>query len=246
MKDGGWTFISHSHKDIDKVRIIRNELENRGFEPLIFYLKCLNDDDEIEELIKREIEERTWFIYVESENSKNSKWVQTEREYIKTLVGKKVFTIDISKDINEQLHKIAQITKQMKVFIAYSTKDILIYSEIKTKLLEKDMLVLDENSKYANDYAIKTLNNIRTSSREGFVLLILSEDSMKSSYILNEISLTMTEGGKIIVINVGGIEINKSFNFYLVNSPVINVSKEITDSELDKIVNTIMDIVVTD
>ena len=39
MKDGGWTFISHSHKDISQERYIRNELEKRGFEPLMFYLK---------------------------------------------------------------------------------------------------------------------------------------------------------------------------------------------------------------
>lgn len=57
-KDGGWIFISHSHLDIDIVRRIRNKLEDRGFEPLMFFLKCLNDDNEIESLIKREINER--------------------------------------------------------------------------------------------------------------------------------------------------------------------------------------------
>ena len=67
QKDGGWIFISHSHLDIELVRKIRNELEAKGFEPLLFYLKCLNDDSEIEDLIKREINEREWFIYVDSE-----------------------------------------------------------------------------------------------------------------------------------------------------------------------------------
>mgnify|MGYP000774152934 FL=1 len=72
-KDGGWIFISHSHLDIDIVRRIRNKLEDRGFEPLMFFLKCLNDDNEIESLIKREINEREWFIYVESDNAANSR-----------------------------------------------------------------------------------------------------------------------------------------------------------------------------
>ena len=40
-KDGGWIFISHSHLDIDIVRRIRNKLEDRGFEPLMFFLKCI-------------------------------------------------------------------------------------------------------------------------------------------------------------------------------------------------------------
>lgn len=65
-KEGGWVFLSHSHQDINKVRKIRNLLEQRGFEPLLFFLKCLTDDDEIEDLIKREITEREWFIYVVS------------------------------------------------------------------------------------------------------------------------------------------------------------------------------------
>ena len=30
---GGYIFISHSHDDIERVRIIRNELEKFGFEP---------------------------------------------------------------------------------------------------------------------------------------------------------------------------------------------------------------------
>ena len=113
-KDGGWIFISHSHLDIDIVRKIRNKLEDRGFEPLMFFLKCLNDDNEIESLIKREINEREWFIYVESENAAKSRWVQSERAYISQLSGKKVFTINVNDDITEQINN---ITKQLKIFI---------------------------------------------------------------------------------------------------------------------------------
>mgnify|MGYP000410830220 CR=1 FL=1 len=40
-KNGGWIFIFHSHLDIDIVRRIRNKLEDRGFEPLMFFLKCI-------------------------------------------------------------------------------------------------------------------------------------------------------------------------------------------------------------
>ncbi len=28
--EGAWIFVSHSHKDIDKVRFIRNEFEKRN------------------------------------------------------------------------------------------------------------------------------------------------------------------------------------------------------------------------
>ena len=37
-------FISHSHQDIEKVRIIRNVIEETFFyEPILFFLKCLSD-----------------------------------------------------------------------------------------------------------------------------------------------------------------------------------------------------------
>lgn len=241
MKDGGWTFISHSHKDIDKVRLIRNELEKRGFEPLIFYLKCLSDNDEIEDLIKREINERTWFIYVESENSKNSKWVQTERDYIKSLKDKKVFTIDISKDINEQLSQIELITRQMKVFISYSSKDLMIYNKIKSRLLQKDMLILSDLDSISVN-VFETMNNaIIESCRDGFVLLILSKNSIKSKWVEYEIGEAMDNNGKLIIINVGGVDFKESNLYYSLKCyRIINVSEDITESELDEIINVIM------
>ena len=72
---GGYIFLSHSREDIEKVREIRNSLEEEGFEPLCFYLKCLTDDSEIEDLIKREIDAREWFVFANSENSRKSRWV---------------------------------------------------------------------------------------------------------------------------------------------------------------------------
>ena len=47
-----WIFLSHSNKDFAKVRLIRNYLEEHSLRPLMFYLKCLSNDDEINDLIK--------------------------------------------------------------------------------------------------------------------------------------------------------------------------------------------------
>ena len=47
MREGGcWIFLSHSSKDIDKVRLIRNEFEKMGHYPLAFHLRCLSTDTE--------------------------------------------------------------------------------------------------------------------------------------------------------------------------------------------------------
>jgi hypothetical protein len=37
-------FVSYSHRDLKNVRPIRNELERRGRNPLLFFLKCLKDN----------------------------------------------------------------------------------------------------------------------------------------------------------------------------------------------------------
>ncbi len=33
-----WIFVSHSNKDLEAVRRIRNEVENRGANPILFFL----------------------------------------------------------------------------------------------------------------------------------------------------------------------------------------------------------------
>jgi hypothetical protein len=81
MTEGAWIFLSHSHKDFEKVSEVRNVLEGHGHHPLMFFLKCLGDDDEIDGLIRREISARSWFILCESANT-ISKWVQAEVQII--------------------------------------------------------------------------------------------------------------------------------------------------------------------
>lgn len=34
-----WVFLSHSNKDYEKVRIVRNILEEHGFRPLMFFFE---------------------------------------------------------------------------------------------------------------------------------------------------------------------------------------------------------------
>jgi hypothetical protein len=85
MAEGAWIFLSHSHQDFDKVAKVRDYLEARRHHPLMFFLKCLNDSHEIDNLIRREIEARSWFVLCDSANSRISRWVQSEVETIKAL-----------------------------------------------------------------------------------------------------------------------------------------------------------------
>lgn len=92
-----WVFISHSNKDFDKVRLIRNKLEERDYRPLLFYLKCLENQAELEDLIKREIDVRERFILCKSKNIEGSKWVKEEMKYIRSQ-GRPLEEIDLDKD----------------------------------------------------------------------------------------------------------------------------------------------------
>lgn len=118
-------FLSHSSKDIEKVRQIRDILEALDYEPLLFHLKCLDDDNEnLETFIKKEIEARNVFIYCKSENSDSSPWVQKELEYIKSFDTKRLFTIDITLPLSQTLvvllESITEIIKKNRVFISCS------------------------------------------------------------------------------------------------------------------------------
>lgn len=84
INEGFWVFISHSTKDFERVRLVRNALEDSGFRPILFYLKCMEDEDEINELLKREIDARRRFILCDSPNAQASKFVQSEVDYIRS------------------------------------------------------------------------------------------------------------------------------------------------------------------
>ncbi len=241
MKNGGWVFISHSHQDIDLVRKIRNHLESLGFEPLMFFLKCLSDKNEIEELIKREIDERDWFIYADSPNARASNWVKTEREYIESLDGKRVFTIDLSTSIDEQLKKIEHIARQMKVFISYARRDYEIKEKIKAKLLQRDMkVILDEDLCSADVWFNQTENAIRESARNGFVLLILTESSVNSSFVKEEILLAKKCNAKIIPVYVDDARLSSDLFNLIADMAGVNISASPSEEELEGLLSLIL------
>lgn len=137
----GWVFISHSHLDFEVVRKIRNKLESLGFNPLTFFLKCLTDEDEIADLIKREIRERDWFVFINSENSRSSRWVSTERDYIEEIGGKNVFVVDASAGEDEMLAQLEAMTSQMQVTLVSLAEDEAYREPVEQILLAHDYIV---------------------------------------------------------------------------------------------------------
>ena len=170
-EEGAWIFLSHSHRDLEEVRLVRNELEQKGHNPLMFFLKCLNDDSELDDLIKREIEARTWFLLCDSPNARRSRWVQKEIEMIMSLEGKVYKTINLEDDFEEQLKEIQALEKRATIFFSYSFRDKEIALVIWDKLLENDFGVFQPDE-FA-DIKTEFTRGLIEASKKGFFLVLL-------------------------------------------------------------------------
>ena len=151
-----WVFLSHSNKDYEKVRQVRNMLEEQSLRPLMFFLHCLNDDDEIDSLIKREIDCRTRFILCDSENARTSKWVQKEVEYIKSQ-NRICETIDLSKSMDEIMATLQDFINKTRIFISYNREEYALAEMVYNRLSLYDFSVYidrawDFNSAYHQNY----------------------------------------------------------------------------------------------
>lgn len=129
IEEGFWVFVSHSTKDFERVCLVRNALEDSGFRPILFYLKCLENENEVNGLLKREIDARKRFILCDSPNAQASKFVQSEVEYIRSK-NRMYEIIDLSKiDIDSQnaekevLELIKPFRRRTSVFLCYASED---------------------------------------------------------------------------------------------------------------------------
>lgn len=238
--EGGYIFLSHSHKDIDKVRKIRNMLEEDGFEPLCFYLKCLNDDCELEDLIKREIDAREWFIFINSINSQESKWVQLEREHITKTNSKKILTIDL--DDKKSIHKIREKLKHnLRIFMAYSAKDTNLARKIKTRFEAKDYQVFFtlDSIPVGSNYETIITDAITQASQAGCVIVLLTENSMHSDFVIGEMAFARKKKGNIIPVRIGNIELDDLWSFYLATTQIYELSTNPSEDEIDIMINKI-------
>lgn len=181
-------FLSHSHKDTEKVRKIRDLFEILNCEPLIFFLKCLEDSNtELEEFIKEEIEARNIFVYCKSKNSESSIWVQKEIQYIKSFDVKRFFEIDIENSFEEDIirimNQIISILKYNRIFISCSYQDIRISDVLRKHLIDLNYNVFDFD-RFENNYSLDKIidKSVEKTMDNGIFICIISENFIKSKY----------------------------------------------------------------
>lgn len=195
-------FLSHSHKDIEKVRKIRDILEAVGCEPLMFFLKCLDDDNkELEDFIKREIDARNVFLYCKSRNAEQSEWVQKELEYIRSRDKSRVYEVDIDNDFCggtvSLLNDVVKMIKNNNVFVSYPAKAARPAQGIIKYLSEAGMNVVSIDDAYGDWFSF-TEKAIERAAKEGVVVIVENAGEKPSLAQRKEIEKALQTGAKIL------------------------------------------------
>ena len=190
-----WIFVSHSHRDFEAVRKVRNALEERGHRPLLFFLKCLSDESELESLIRREIEARDFFLLCDSENAGASRFVREEVSYIKSLAGKIYETVDLDSNWEAQIEAIDALSRRATVFLSYSAEDYAAAADVATALAQRDFKVegLDHTLKMGDDPRAVTERAILKALRYGFVLVLLSSSAVSQEMSFQWLELRIAQ-----------------------------------------------------
>jgi hypothetical protein len=190
------------------VRSVRNLLEEKGFEPILFYLKSLDDGNQdntefLRSLIYNEIDAREFFLYLDSENARKSEWVRQELEYIEKYAPHKLTTVDLEENEDGIKKKIEALASHMRIFISYSIQDKEVAQKIKKMLVNSDFRVYDTlDIPPGVEWELNATNMINEASKEGIILFIVSENSTKSKMVHDELEYALKIHARILPIFV--------------------------------------------
>lgn len=158
----------------------------------MFFLKCLNDDKEVDDLIKREIDCRTRFVLCSSENARNSEWVREEVKYIKSK-NRICETIDLSKNLDEIKKALNDFITKTRLFISFNHDEMDLAKMVYKHLSQYEFYVhmnCDDPWNNKNDCHQNyedTRNHLYNTVIDGFVISIITSE------IFNPVSCSRDE-----------------------------------------------------
>lgn len=240
-----WIFLSHSSEDFNKVRKIRNYLEEKSYRPLMFYLKCLESDEEIYDLITREIDVRTRFILCDSENARCSDWVKKEMDYISNQDPPRSFLrIDLSQSDDIIHRQLDSYVNQMNIYISCTRNHNDLFRKIRLRLNKYDLNVLPDldSCNSGNNFAQEIEKQINHAANNGYYVFLYSKDIVNSSFVANEFKLADKLGANVLLFTLDE-ESDKmcSNDCSLGKYRHIDVSKYSNEDKADTITNRILE-----
>lgn len=180
-----WIFVSHSVKDLEQVRRIRNEIESKGANPILFFLKQKVDDELLRTFLQNEIAARNFFILCDSANSRSSDYVQFEVGHVQALPHVRRTTIDLSLPWDQQARKIDNLLNYATVFLSYPHAErdrVMPYADF---LKSEDYAVFDPATSISMgapwQQAIQ--DAIVEAGSHGNMVLFLTQSSLQSRYV---------------------------------------------------------------
>jgi hypothetical protein len=179
-RTGAWIFVSHSLQDFSKVRRVRDALEDLGHFPLLFYLRSIGDDAEVDALIRREIQARNFFLLCDSENARKSRWVQQEVQIIKSQPRKLFARLELDWPWQDQLRVIEDVSARMSIFISASAVDRADADAISAALERADSSILGRAKAITpgEDMRSRVRADIDEALSTGLVVVLLSPEAV--------------------------------------------------------------------
>ena len=213
-----WVFISHSNSDIQAVRRIRNRFEERGAQPILFFLKQSMQDELLWRIIHREIEARRFFALCDSQAARGSRYVRRETDLVRALPGKRFITIDLGQTVAQQDILVDKLIRDMTIFLSYSRKDqdaVLVYADA----LEQAEFQVWRDAQIALGADIgselrRAIDNVTATG--GFFLHFLSPSARASEWVKAELfhflqpmpPVAKVMRRQLVVVLLGGLQLD--------------------------------------
>jgi len=248
QKANGWVFLSHASTDYENVKIVRNYLEENGFSALMFYLKCLEEEDKkekIQELLEWEINARNIFVLCNSIAAKKSKWVKWETSFVKKLPAKVYKEIDIDELKYRkctQLSILDDLMKTATLYFSYSSKDRTKVEIVYEKLNSIGFRIFKDISdmkKGRNDQIIqsKLHEALQETIGQGAVVIFLSENAKSSPWFWKEKGMALEQEAFIIPIRLDNVNIDEFPAFR--HLQYIDMRDGVSDNQINRLINII-------
>jgi hypothetical protein len=182
-----WIFVSHSSHDIERVREVRNYLEEKGASPLLFHLRALENPDEFWPLIEREIASRNFFLYCESEAASASEWVQRERAAVEAIRRERRIRIGEVRVDGDELdtEDLDAFLARTRVFPSYAVRDRPLVEPFLDELERAGFQVFRPERDVApfDSWADVIDGELDRAAEEGWVVAFVSPASVGSEWL---------------------------------------------------------------